>query len=380
MTGTGWPAKVLVIDLWAPAPDRDAASLRMFNLLELLASGGSRIGFAERAERPTADWPVGLPRRGVSLASGRLEELLEDGDGYDAVLVSRSAATPALFGAVREGAPRARLIYDTVDLPYVWHYRRAKHLGNEALLRRALALKAETRGLVERAHATLVVSEVERRELLELCPAASVHVVSTIHRPIAAPPAFARREGAVFVGNFSYEPNADALDHLASDLWPRVRAMEPALELRLVGSFAPESSGDWERAGMVVVGHVPDLGPELDRARLSVAPLRFGAGVKGKVLSSLSRGLPVVGTPVAFEGIPVEHEREVLVAEEPAALAREIARLHRDASLWERLSQAGLAVIAEHFAPAAARAGLAAALGAEPDQTSAANRRAGSLA
>jgi len=380
MPVAGWPANVLVIDLWAPAPDRDAASLRMFHLLELLASGGSRVCFAERAQRPSADWPVRLPARDVTLVDGRLEEHLLDADLYDAIVVSRGAATTALFAAVRHSAPRTRLIYDTVDLQYVWEFRRARHLNNGVLLRHALELKAEAQALVESADATLVVSEVERRELLELCPAAAIQVVSTIHLPTASTPSFASRSGAVFVGNFSYEPNADALEYLASEVWPRVRAIDLGLELRLVGSFPPEALTGPEPPGVVLVGHVPELAPVLDRARLSVAPLRFGAGVKGKVLSSLSRGLPVVGSPVAFEGITVEHEREVLVAEEPAALAREIARLHRDAALWQRLSKAGLAVIAKHFSPAAARAGLGAALGGAPVETTVSYGQEGSLA
>ena len=113
---------------------------------------------------------------------------------------------------------------------------------------------------------------------------------------------------------------------------------------------------------MHVAGAVARVEPYLDACRVSVAPLRFGAGVKGKVLASLGRGVPVVGSPVAFEGIPVGDGREVLVADGAAEAAEALVRLHEDESLWQRLSAAGTALVAARFSPAAAEAALAAAL------------------
>ena len=93
---------------------------------------------------------------------------------------------------------------------------------------------------------------------------------------------------------------------------------------------------------VVVHGHVADLGEVYGKARLSIAPLRFGAGLKGKVAESLGHGVPCVATSVGVEGGGLVHERDVLVADAPDALAREIVRLVTDDGLWDRLSEAGL--------------------------------------
>ncbi len=96
---------------------------------------------------------------------------------------------------------------------------------------------------------------------------------------------------------------------------------------------------------MHVTGFVPELGPLLDQVRLSVAPIRFGAGFKGKIATSLSHGLPCVATSMAVEGMGLAEGDGVLVADSPQAMADAIVRLHEDAGLWRELSLRGLAAV-----------------------------------
>jgi glycosyltransferase involved in cell wall biosynthesis len=109
---------------------------------------------------------------------------------------------------------------------------------------------------------------------------------------------------------------------------------------------------------VIVHGFVADLMPYMDGCRVSVAPLRYGAGVKGKVNMAMSCGLPVVATPAAVEGMHVESGTDVLVAVDAAAFAAETVRLYRDEALWSRLSAHGLANVERHFSFAAARTAL----------------------
>jgi glycosyltransferase involved in cell wall biosynthesis len=121
---------------------------------------------------------------------------------------------------------------------------------------------------------------------------------------------------------------------------PLVRREIPEATLGLVGSSAPESVTSLAVEGVTVHGWVDDLTQVYARARLAVAPLRYGAGVKGKVGEALEHGVPVVGTAVAFEGMGLAHDRHVLVGETPADLAAEIVRLIRDDTLHGRLVRA----------------------------------------
>jgi glycosyltransferase involved in cell wall biosynthesis len=110
--------------------------------------------------------------------------------------------------------------------------------------------------------------------------------------------------------------------------------------------------------GVVFHGFVESLQPFLSNCRLAVAPLRYGAGVKGKVNMSMAHGQPVVATPAAVEGMFAEHERELLVAEDAESFATEVVRLYQDKDLWNRLSNASVKNVEAHFSLATARASL----------------------
>ena len=113
-----------------------------------------------------------------------------------------------------------------------------------------------------------------------------------------------------------------------------------------------------ERDGIRFHGHVPDLGPLLASARISVAPLRYGAGVKGKVNQALAHGLPVVATTCAVEGMHLVNGQDVLVADDAEAFADAVLQLHDDAALWSTLSEGGLENTRRHFSPDVVRAPL----------------------
>ena len=129
---------------------------------------------------------------------------------------------------------------------------------------------------------------------------------------------------------------------------------------RVVGSGLDEALSR-ELAGerIEVHGHVADLDPYLDGCRLAVAPLRYGAGVKGKVNLGMAHGQPVVATPVAVEGMNLVDGEDVLVAATAAEFADAIVRLYGDAALWQRLSDRGTENVRRHFSFDAARAALA---------------------
>jgi glycosyltransferase involved in cell wall biosynthesis len=136
---------------------------------------------------------------------------------------------------------------------------------------------------------------------------------------------------------------------LAEDIMPLVWRQAPDIECSLIGSRMPDRIRRLARPGLVAVGHVPDLGSILDSVRLTVAPLRFGAGLKGKVLESLAAGTPCVMSPIAAEGIDLPAVLAGLVADSAADIAERILLLHADKAAWRRASRAGSAFMKTAF-------------------------------
>ena len=127
----------------------------------------------------------------------------------------------------------------------------------------------------------------------------------------------------------------------------------------IVGSKVPETIRALAADDLVVAGWVPDVAPYFEGCRVSIAPLRYGAGVKGKVNLAMSYGLPVVATATSVEGMFLAPGEDVLVADDAAAFADAIVRLYDDEALWRKLAAGGRANIERHFSRAVAKRALA---------------------
>jgi len=354
-------ARVLVIDATTPMPDRDSGSLRLYELLRLLVEDGCAVTFFAENGLDDGRYSQALRDLGVETWTqpwlGQSPDwLARHGARFQLVIVSRHYVLAPLLPLLRRHAPQARIVFDTVDLHHLREQREAEERDDPALLRQAARTRESELALVRAVDRTWVVSPVEQALLASILPEATVDVVSNIHRARGLGPAMAAREGLIFVGGFRHPPNVDAALWLAEDILPRIRALRPDIGLSLVGSDAPASVlALGQREGITVHGHVPDLVPLLDRHRLSVAPLRYGAGVKGKVNQALAHGLPVVATACAIEGMGLEDGRDVRLADDAAGFAEAVLGLYDDAVLWQRLVEGGLANTAAHFSPERAR-------------------------
>jgi glycosyltransferase involved in cell wall biosynthesis len=138
------------------------------------------------------------------------------------------------------------------------------------------------------------------------------------------------------------------------EIMPSILEQLPDSVLHIVGSKMPESILALASKSLIAHGYVEDVEPLFQSCLLSVAPLRFGAGVKGKINQSMSHWLPVISTSIGVEGMYLVHEENALIADDPIDFATQVVRLHRDATLWEKLSQNGLKNIEEHFSSAVA--------------------------
>ncbi len=223
--------------------------------------------------------------------------------------------------------------------------------------------------------ATFVVTEVERAIVTADVPGAAVFVAPTINEIRDDAPPVVAREGVIFVGGFEHPPNTEAVTRLVRRVMPIVwRRLGPVPVTIVGGSVPPEVLG--LGSGLVdITGWVPELEPLLDRARVMVAPLTWGAGLKGKVTQALAFGLPVVTTSIGAEGLDVVDGAELLIADDDEDLAERVIRALTDDVLWGALSAAGQELAESRFSPRVMRTALADLLAAVPALRSGEYRR-----
>lgn len=358
--------RILVIDVQVPHPDRDSGSLRMVNLLRILGELGHAVSFLPESRDRDGPYGLALEQLGVELWSRRWlgsvpSWFARHGHRFDVVIASRHYIASAYAPLVRSLAPRARLVFDTVDLHFLREQREAE-LGGLAR-RQADRTRELELGMIHAADASLVVSTHEHDLLAELAPEARVAVVSNVHEVPGCRRDFNARRDLVFVGGFRHPPNVDAVTWLVEDIWPLLVQRLPGVQLHVIGGDVPAGIQALGRVdGVTVHGFVPDLDPFMDGCRLALAPLRYGAGVKGKVNLSMAHGQPVVATSCGAEGMHLEHGVDVLVADTPAAFADAVVAAYSDPVLWARLSSGGIDNVSRHFSFDAARRTLGALL------------------
>lgn len=359
---------VLVADHQVPTHDRDSGSMRMHQLLLQLVELDQRVVFFPSNGALLQPYTGQLQRHGITViadAASQADFLREAGAALTLAVLSRPQVAWKLLEELRMLAPHCLVGYDTVDLHFLRLQRQAAlaaSAGDEDGAARLAGKMAASRelelGLVRAADLTLVVSEHEQRLLRELVPEADVRVLSNVHQPAVEVPGPQGRTGLLFVGSFDHLPNRDAATWMVRDVLPLVHRWHPATVLHVVGSNPSPDVLELATETVEVHGWVPDLMPLHQRCRLSVAPLRFGAGVKGKVGESMAAGLPTVCTPIAVEGMQLADGQHVLVAADAAGFADHVVTLLEDDALWRTMSEAGANAVAERFGPDVARCAL----------------------
>ena len=360
----GARARILWLEACVITPDQDSGSLRTLRLLRLLLKLGCKVTFA--ADNLLADEPYGQQLRdeGIEVlhaphVNSMGEYLREHGGLYDVVTLCRHYIAIQHVDLLREHHPDTQIWFDTIDLHYLRLRRQYELDQAPATLKMAELAYHEESEVISKSDLTIVVSEVEVAELANEQPDANVAVISNIHEVACDSPGFDDRTGVMFVGGFQHPPNIDAVEYYANEIWPLLIERCPDLETYVIGSRMPDRLKKLgESKGLKMLGFVPDLTPYYESCAAAIAPLRYGAGVKGKVNQALSFGLPVVGSAVAFEGMGLTHESEVMVAETAEDFAEAIARVCTDRALWQALSEKGGASLAGRFTPDVAEAAL----------------------
>jgi glycosyltransferase involved in cell wall biosynthesis len=212
------------------------------------------------------------------------------------------------------------------------------------------------------SNSSMASARTEAALLRQIAPGANIHCVPWA---LAAQPrrtAFAKRSGIALIGNFAHSPNVDAAVWFAEAVMPLIRRRQADLVCSIAGRAMPAHLAGLTAPGVTVLGGVPQLRSLYDQVRLTVAPLRSGAGVKSKVLESFAAGLPCVTTGVAAEGIGLSPSLQSLVQDDAEALADCIVHLHQDAAANRAAAREGLALIRRRHTPLVVSDALQAAI------------------
>jgi glycosyltransferase involved in cell wall biosynthesis len=242
----------------------------------------------------------------------------------------------------RRAVPTAKILFHAVDLHFLRMEREAKLLGDPLKVEAASRMRETELRLVSRADATIVVSKYESSLLRELMPLARVHQIPILRETTPVPEFdWANRRDLLFIGGFDHSPNADAVLWFVREVWPMLRAMGYTDSFTIAGSHIPPEITDLASERIVIRGYVRDLPHLFRKHRLSIAPLRYGGGIKGKIVTSLSFGVPVVATSTAAEGMDLGTDDGLLVADAPERMAEQIIKLYNNSEFWQRLSSNG---------------------------------------
>jgi len=346
--------RALVIDARMLRPDNDSGSLRMANILKILQKLQYKVTFIpdnlEYSQKYTSQMQsLGIEVFYVPHTTSIEEHLRNFGNLYDLVILSRVDVASRHIEAIRNHCCNAKIIFDTVDLHFLREMREAEagvaESSSETLqLRKELELD-----VARKADLTLVVSSAEIDLLAKEAPDINVALLSNIHILRKSAKGFQQRKDILFIGGFEHPPNIDAVDYFLADIFPLIRNRIPDIHFYIVGGKVPSHINAIDDDQITVTGFVSDIQPLFDNIRLSVAPLRYGAGVKGKINSSMNFGVPVIATTMAVEGMHLVDGKDVLVADDPEEFAEKIVQAYLERGLWEQLSAAGRRNIEKYF-------------------------------
>lgn len=361
---------ILVVDHYVPTYDKDAGSKTTFQYLKMFIKKGYVVKFLGDNFMKEEPYTTVLQQMGIEVLYGpeyqvKIWDWLRDhGDDIQAAYLNRPHIASKYIDYILDNTD-IKVIYYGHDLHFLREMREYQITGDEKVRADAEYWKSIELSLMNKAAVSYYPSYIERDAIKEINPAIHVkditaYVFDEFKSDIQED--FAKREGLLFVGGFAHPPNADAVLWFAKDIYPLIRsrmeaAGEKAPDFYVVGSKVTDEIKALEQPGngIIIKGFVSE--EELEQlygaCRIVVVPLRYGAGVKGKVVEAIYNGAPIVTTSIGAEGIP-QVEDVLLVEDQPEAFAETVVRLYQDEALCRELCVKTQTYIRKHFSMDAA--------------------------
>ncbi|WP_397363339.1 glycosyltransferase [Olleya sp. R77988] len=345
---------VLIIDEIIPEFNKDSGSRRLTEIIKLLLKNKVSVFLIAdlKQYKYKSDYIQKFIDLGVNVYQPSIDKsgnLVTKEDFIKLVAPKMDMAwlhRPLIFSKfqsiVKSANPDIKLVFDMVDFHYIRLLREYELTKNESLKTEAekfLKIELENCKIADTVIAISTTDKVLLKQHFN--EEEKVVLISNIHQHLEKKPdfnSFENRKDMLFVGSFRHDPNIDAVKHLRQDVMPIVWQKLPEVEVNIVGSYFTEEINNLATNKFNVLGFVDDLNMFLNKTRLFVAPLRFGAGIKGKIGQSLEHSLPLVTTDVGAEGFEFGNQKNTMIANTAEDTAKKIIDLYTNITLWNAAS------------------------------------------
>ena len=353
-------ANILYIDHYIPEYDKDSGSLDAFYILSILSALDHKVTFWPENHQKTEPYATELQQKGIEVMYNQrnFESFLKErGWLYHICFISRPYTARKHIDLLRKHTPQCKIVYNTVDLHFLQKSREAQLKKDQSMLRKSKELKKTEMEIIRKSDIVIAISELEAKLIQKEEPSKRIAVIPPFRIADDKTIPFEERKDMLFLGGFQHPPNVDSLEYLIEDILPKIKKELPGVILYVIGSNTNQKIIELcsKNTDVVLLGHIQDLDSYLRKVRMLLAPLRFGAGVKGKIIQSLAYGLPVVTTSIGSEGISNEDSDILNIANKEEIFAEKAIALYENKDLWTKMSINGKKYAETHFSPELAR-------------------------
>jgi O-antigen biosynthesis protein len=332
---------VLIVDYWVPKYDQNSGSNRLFQIIKILKELNYYVVFLPDDGAHIKPYTLELQQMGVHVLYHTIDKTAQEHcqailKYIDYAWLCNPYMCQKYMPLLLKGNANLKVIYDTIDLHYI-RMKREAELQHKKPDEYQKMQVLET-DLAQKAAIVLGISDDESAKLRQITKS-KVFTVPNIHNYIGSQTDFINRNGLLFIGGYHHQPNVDAATWLVNEIMPLIWSHAPDVPLILLGSNPPPQIEDMAKDKRISVpGFIKDISPYFNQSRVFVSPLRYGAGMKGKIGQALEYGLPVVSTNVGTEGMFLENNIHVIVANNTIAFANKTLELYNSPELWLKIS------------------------------------------
>lgn len=352
--------QVLVIGYVWPEPKSSAAGIRMIQLLEYFLAGNSSVTFATTAT-PTP-YSERLTHKGIQTAvielnNSSFDTFIKELQPH-LVVFDRFMMEEQFGWRVSLHCPDALKILDTEDLHFLRKHRGEEHRSQDLVDIKASEVAKREIASIFRCDLSLIISETEIKFLIEefQIPDYLLFYLPFLYdkitpQTISGFPDFEDREHFINIGNFKHAPNVDAVIFLKNKIWPLIWEKLPETKMLIYGAYPSakiEQLND-PNINFLIKGRVKNAKEVVSRARISLAPLRFGAGLKGKLTEAMICGTPTITTPIGADGINGNLEWNGKISNDPQEFANAAVELYTRKGLWRKARDNGIMILNHRF-------------------------------
>ncbi len=353
---------LLIIGFVWPEPKSSAAGSRMMQLISFFQSQNYQITFASPCAKSDNAFnlePIGVSQITIELNHSSFDGFVKDLNP-DIVLFDRFMMEEQFGWRVAEQCPNAIRILDTEDLHCLRKgrfqaFKDEKPFDNSYLFNNIAKREIAS---IYRSDLSLIISEEEMKilknefkvpdDLLVYLP---FMLDSISPESIKNLPKFDERQHFITIGNFMHEPNYNAVLFLKESIWPLLRRQLPEVELHIYGAYVSQKVNQLhnKKEGFLIKGFADDVNEVMQQARVCLAPIRFGAGLKGKLVDAMLNGTPCVTTTIGAEGMFGDCNANGFIEDTPESFVIKAVQLYQNETLWNEKQQNGFLVINERF-------------------------------